>query len=399
MLDKAKDYLQKHLLRGGPYLLGLSGGPDSMALFYLLLEAKVDFHVVHIDHNCRVESAKEAALLQKLIADLGIPFHLIKLEKTDLSRPNLEDFLRTARYQGFEAVYKQIGARGLVLGHQRDDQIETVLKRVLEGSSLSKIKGISSVAKMQNMLIVRPLIQNSKAEILSHLKELGVLFFQDETNEDERFLRSRMRKKILPELEKSFGKGILANLELLGMRSSELDSYLNRQVQAYLDRVISGPFGDFLEGPFPKEKIELEYLISHLSSRSLSVLSRDEVGRISQYIYENRFGKKIVRPDGIIYFDRNGLFFVKSTGSPLITDYKGGGWRAYWLEALGSRQNKTPGLCLRYPQSGERLPNGVSLRRWYANRHVPAFMRNWPAVVYKDNQVVGECLTGFDWGI
>lgn len=398
MLDKAKDYLQKALMSSERYLLGLSGGPDSMALFHLLIEEGIPFEVIHVDHNCRASSSEEASKLEKMVEGLGIRFHLVKLEKMSVDQPNLEDFLRTLRYKAFREVYQKVASKGLILGHHADDQVETVLKRVLEGSSLPKIKGMVPRGKIHDMLVIRPLMECSKEEIFAYLKERGIEFFIDKTNEDTRFLRARMRKEILPYLEKGFGKGVLSNLRLLGERCGELDAYLLRRVNTYFDRVVSGPFGHLLERPFPEEKLELEYLILELAKRSKILLSREEVSRICTYVKEKKFGKKVVKPEGVIYFDRNGLFFIQVKDLQPISEYIRGGWRAYWRMSLDSRQNTQSQICLRYPRDGDRLPNGISLKKWYASKYVPAFMRNWPSVICSGEGVVGECLTGFDWG-
>ena len=134
MLEKTKQYLEGTLSKNEKYLLALSGGPDSMALFHLLLEGGWNFHVCHVDHGWRKESFEEANQLKILAEKHLVPFYLYKIDIKELEEGNLEDNCRKMRFLFFKQEYAKCGFDALLTGHHADDQVETILKRVFEGS-------------------------------------------------------------------------------------------------------------------------------------------------------------------------------------------------------------------------------------------------------------------------
>ncbi|MBS0623980.1 MAG: tRNA lysidine(34) synthetase TilS [Verrucomicrobia bacterium] len=214
---------------GRAFLLALSGGPDSMVLFRLLLQENIPFSVAHVDHGWREESGKEAQQLQELCNECRVPFFLHKL---NIQGPNLEDRCRQARYAFFrQCLTPQM--QGVVLGHQADDWSETVLKRIFEGARLTKLSGLRPVTQFEEMTLLRPLLHVRKKQILSWLHQHGHWFFEDATNLDPRFLRSRFRLEIHPFLEKKFGKALDSSLVRLAQASLELEHHVNFYLNRY----------------------------------------------------------------------------------------------------------------------------------------------------------------------
>ena len=400
MLYKAKQYLHSLPEIHHPLLLALSGGPDSMAAFHLLLESGLRFEVVHVDHKWRPSSTEEAAVLNKLVSSLGIPFHLKELGPISPNQSNLEEYFRVQRYQSISEVYVRVAAEGLILGHNKDEQVETILKRLLEGSGLSKLAAMRPFSFREGMRLHRPLLFHEKSEILNYLSENGIDFILDSTNRDTKYLRARMREELLPYIEEAFGKGIRNNLSILGDRAFELREYLSNQISPLLKQVIKGPLGSLMKPPFPVELVELEFLIGHLVEQHGPALSRDEMDRVTTIISDKKFGKGLSKGGLNIYFDSNGLFLHTSNCKTVDgnEDQIVFGWEEYWKTgALPSNSGEGTSLCR--PTGDERLPNGVRLKRWYENKKVPQFMRNWPAIVYADNEIMGELLTGYNWSL
>jgi tRNA(Ile)-lysidine synthetase-like protein len=246
----------------GPFLLGYSGGPDSKALLYALLEAGVKPQVAHVDHGWREESRVEALALQKEVEGLGLVFHGIRLGRVPTQ--NLEEAAREARFAFFRSL---MPFEALLLAHQADDLAETALKRVFEGAHLAFLGGMAPKIVLDGVPVWRPLLEVRKKEILQFLDERGLVPLYDRTNDDPRFLRARMRKTLIPELGAAFGKEVVPNLAVLSSRAYELKEYLDRKVRT-IPR-IEGEWGVAydLRGA---ERVEARHLLkSHVSSRIL----------------------------------------------------------------------------------------------------------------------------------
>ena len=190
--------------RGRPLALALSGGPDSLALFHILLDyqkqSPFELHIIHIDHGWRKESHEEAQALERLAEEHALSFHLKRL--TARSLRDAENQARLERLSFFKEVAEEVGTQAICLGHHRDDLAETVLKRIFEGAPIERIGGFSFETEMGSLILWRPLIHYSKQEIAAK----GA--FEDPTNRDKQLLRTRLREDILPSLEQQFGKRV-----------------------------------------------------------------------------------------------------------------------------------------------------------------------------------------------
>ncbi len=302
-----EDFLSRNYpKKRGPLLLGLSGGADSKALLYALLDCGIQPHLAHIDHGWRGESKKEADLLLEEAKSLGLVFHTKKL--VTVEKRNLEAICREERLTFFYELFCQYKYDALLLAHQKNDLLETVLKRILEGAHIFQLFGMTEVSWYKDMPLFRPLLGIYKEEIYKYLEDKKVSYFQDSTNEDISFLRGRMRKNILPQLQMEFGKGIEENLYQLSCRSLELSSYLEQRVQLYLDNVVVGSWGKSLSFN-GLHQIEARYLVRKFLGFALP---RKELEQILQWLKENAKDKEILRKEGAIRIDNKILFLLKN---------------------------------------------------------------------------------------
>ena len=259
-------FLEKHLKPNDVVLLALSGGPDSSALFEAVLNIQaslpLNIHIAHVDHGWRRESQDEAALLEKKVRAQGIPFYQ-KTLKQDGSTSNLEDKARKERWDFFKEIYQELRAKALLLGHQKDDLIETVLKRLFEGAHLENLGGMDKQILIEDFLVLRPLLNIEKATILEWLEKRNIDYFIDKTNSDLKFNRARLRQMLIPSLEEKFGKGIKENLYQLSHRAFHLREYLDRKVAHWQEGEVKGPLGSYYTLNGFLEKIEVEHFLRH----------------------------------------------------------------------------------------------------------------------------------------
>lgn len=190
---------------------------------------KFPLHLVHVDHGWRKESNEEALRLQEKAKKLNLPFHLCVLDPAS-AVGNLENWSRQERYVFFEKVGKMIGTQWLLLGHHKDDSVEVVLRRILDGSHLIHAAGMPFHSSYGYLTLLRPLISFEKEYLLSYLKEKGVTYIHDPTNEDIRFQRAAMRKVLFPSLFRCFGKNIQSSLHQLSKEASFLREHVEEEI-------------------------------------------------------------------------------------------------------------------------------------------------------------------------
>ena len=208
------------MLRAGDrVLVAVSGGPDSMALLAILRrlapEMRLDLHVAHLDHGWRGRaSARDAEFVRRTAVRLGLPVTVGQLgpqvwmvrEGRQSSR---EARARDLRHRFLVETARGIGARKVALGHTRDDQAESFLMRLLRGSGA---RGLAGIYPVVDGVIIRPLIDVRRADLIAFLKETHLSYRVDATNRDTTLTRNRIRRRLMPLLEREFNPAIVETL-------------------------------------------------------------------------------------------------------------------------------------------------------------------------------------------
>ncbi len=184
-------------------ILGLSGGPDSVFLLYILAKLAelevIELSAAHLDHGWRASSSKDADFCKKLCTDLNTPFYNAHASTISLNKSykgSQEALGRALRQTFFKQILQTYNADFIALAHHYDDQQETFFIRLLRGST---IDGLCSMKPIDNKFI-RPLLATRKKEILDYLDSNKILYCLDETNSSPAYLRNRIRSVLIPAL-------------------------------------------------------------------------------------------------------------------------------------------------------------------------------------------------------
>ena len=192
--------------------VGVSGGPDSMALAYLLNKwikyKKGKLTAIVFDHGIRNNSKIESLQVKKMLTDLDIYSLVIKPNKNRLIKKNMNN-ARENRFEGIIRICKKNNILHLFLGHHFDDNLETYLMRKINGSNLDGLESINKTAYFKNIQILRPLISIDKKSILNFNKKNKLDFINDPSNKDLNYTRVKLRNflqinKYKKEIEKDF---------------------------------------------------------------------------------------------------------------------------------------------------------------------------------------------------
>jgi len=240
-MNKFEKTILKHNLiqKRDKILVGVSGGPDSLALLLNLFSLKsklgLTLYIAHLDHGLRKDSGSDALFVKHWAKRLGIPCAIKRINPIFLKKKgSLEELCRDLRLDFFIQTAKKIKADKIALGHNLDDQAETVLMRLLRGTGLSGLAGISLMRKIRGRIFIRPLLETSRFEIDKYLKRRQIKSRTDSTNREDLFFRNKIRHNLIPLLKSQYNKNIIKVLANLA-RSVFYDyEYLNQAAQRAL---------------------------------------------------------------------------------------------------------------------------------------------------------------------
>ena len=227
---------KQEMMRPGDRVgVAVSGGADSVALLLLLLELRgklgIVLSVVHFNHKLRGKASDaDEVFVAKLAAKHGLEFHSASVDvakKAKKERVNLEDAARRARYDYFRSLAESGDCRRIVVAHTADDQAETVLAHLFRGTGLTGLGGIHPVAGP----VIRPLLNVRGSELRRFLRARKQTWREDATNRDTKRMRARIRRKLLPLLQKQFQPAIVEHLSTLAELARGDDADLQGQAE------------------------------------------------------------------------------------------------------------------------------------------------------------------------
>ena len=435
VLAAAREAVARYRLldRGDHVLVGVSGGPDSVALLHALVSLRTEYAlrltVCHVHHGLRPEADRDAAFVEALAAGLGCPASVVRIDVPRGGGRSPEEAARLARHAALARVARATGANRIALGHTADDQVETVLMRILQGAGPRGLAGIP----VRRGRIIRPLLDVSRAAVEAHLIAHGLGAVDDATNRDTRFLRNRLRHEILPLIVAQAGPHVPAALRRMARASREaveaLDALVRPRLAGHLIRTPVGwrlalaAFDDLPPGA-AKAAVRLALVEVVAADRLRGGLRAPHLEALAALLTAAT-GARVRLPAGVVVErGRDALWLLRreeSLGPAALTvpgDARGGdmigvtaaieasgldrpsdsGWEASFdAEALGLGP-AVAGLPLatfvvRPPRAGERMvPFGgnepVRVAKLLAGAGVPRYARaRWP-VVAREGEVL-----------
>ena len=262
LVYKVHKVLRAHLEQHGNYLLAVSGGSDSMALAAACVALREEgwgsYSVCHVEHGLRgEESLRDMELVQRFCAEHRLPCYVRQVPVQELAareRLSVEAAARILRHRALTDTMQQLEADVVVFAHNLDDQAETVLLRLLRGTSLTGLCGIRELSDIG----LHPFLELRHRELAEYCHLQGVEYCHDSTNDDVNIARNRVRHELVPYLEQYFNSNIKETLARMAQQLLAEDEHLEKQAFAAYVKAQVEPEG--LE-PMPNQaKDYAEYL-------------------------------------------------------------------------------------------------------------------------------------------
>lgn len=236
--DKVRELIEYANLfqTGDRVLVGVSGGPDSMCLLHVLLrlrsELGIRLFVAHLDHGLRPEASREFVFVRSISRKWGLPFYGSRVD-TALYRQekglSVQAAARLCRYTFFEKAASFFEVNRIATAHHRDDQVETVLMNIIKGTGLDGLAGIKAIRPWRGIVLVRPLLEISKDEILDYCEENGIDHVSDPSNLEPLYLRNKIRLELVPVLTREYNPRVGEAIFRLSVLAGEEGAYLQRR--------------------------------------------------------------------------------------------------------------------------------------------------------------------------
>lgn len=290
-------------------LLALSGGPDSVYLFHRLIKEGRSFIVAHLNHQIRAESDADEAFVRALAKKHGLTFESKRIDVSawaKTQKKSLEEAGRILRYAFFEELRQKHHAEWIVTAHHLNDNLETVLMNRQRGCNLRGEIGMQEFDTARHLW--RPLLNTSKAEILTYLNRHRLPYRIDSTNEDLRYTRNRIRHKTIPALLQK-NPDLLADFKKTRQKAlneyTRLSSWATEWLRAnhfqiahrYLNRF---PLKSFLKLSLQKQQFLLAHLYEQIHGHTQG-LTTAQIGDIRRYLQRGHGGKqKKLGPNGLL---------------------------------------------------------------------------------------------------
>lgn len=227
---------------GDKIVVAVSGGADSMCLLsilnYLKNQYSFSLFVVHINHGIRKdESRAELSFVRMISSRIKVPFEALSVSIPNIAkekRLSIEQAGRDVRYKFFLDTLKKYQAQKIATGHHLDDQVETILMRIIRGSGLKGLRGILPTRSC----FIRPLIECNQKEIMAYCKRNKIIYCTDSSNNELFYFRNKIRHQLIPLLEKEYNSSVRKNLSTLNAIVQDEYDFLDEVTKKYYSRLL-----------------------------------------------------------------------------------------------------------------------------------------------------------------
>lgn len=309
MIEKVLQFVKENnmLKKKDKVVLGVSGGADSICLFFVMLRLKeiyeLDLYVVHVNHGIRgLEANEDEEFVQNLCQSHGIHFTAVHKAVKDIAKEmslSEEEAGRNIRYEAFYKECDSFKCRKIAIAHNMNDSAETILFNLFRGSGIRGLTGISQVRDF----IIRPLLCVSREEIEAYLDQIGESFRTDRTNLLEEYTRNKIRLNLIPYVTKEINEKAMNHIVSAGKLLSETFIYIeNRMLKCYnntvcyndIDNIYTVDVKLLSEEELIIQKELFRYLLSKLANGLKDIESKHIESLIE--LLQRQVGKKVDLP-------------------------------------------------------------------------------------------------------
>ena len=378
------------------YVIGVSGGCDSMFLLETLRKKKYHLLVCHVNYNYREDSYKDYELVSDYCFEHGIPFYYKEFHKADYKEGNFQDRARTLRYDFYKEVYELYNCDGLILGHHLDDHLENIYMQLSRHNTIHYL-GMKEINIVQDMVVLRPLMNCYKNDIIKYCEKYHIPYHDDYTNFETDFERDLVRNTILNKYSRKQKNELLIKAKEHNERIHQLE----QEVKSYYDLYIAE--GQIYYYFIPKELREIFLYLILKDVMEPRLISESLIEEIKHQINS-------IKPNIQMNLPVNYLFIKEYDNIYIIEENRTKGYHYVFDEFthfgcehfhLLDNGHINEGVYLSkddYPITIRTIKEGDSimtssgtkkLSRLFINAKIPALKRKtWPVVLNREGTII-----------
>lgn len=306
---------------GDKIVLGLSGGPDSVCLLHILYRLKekmnIEVYAAHLNHQIRgLEAQKDALYISQICEDLGITSFVKAINVPEYCKEqgvSLEEGARTLRYEMFEEIKQKTKSNKIAIGHNRNDQAETVLMRIMRGTGLQGLRGIEYI---RDNKIIRPILDIERSEIEAYCEKYELNPRIDKTNLESIYTRNKIRLELIPYMKDNFNPNVIESIVRMTNSLKSDSDYIDLEAERSFKEV-STLKEDSVEIGLPKysnlhNAIKVRILrsaIKHIIGDT-NFVDQKHIEDIIELECESKLNKMLNLPRGIFAYRRKNIIIL-----------------------------------------------------------------------------------------
>lgn len=387
---------EKLLDKNAYYVIGVSGGCDSMFLLDTLNKKGYHLLVAHVNYNFRHDSYVDYELVSEYCALHGIPFYYKEFHAQDYEEGNFQDRARSLRYDFYKEIYQLYRCQGVILGHHLDDNLETIYMQLKRHNTVHYL-GIKDTNVVQDMVVIRPLMQCYKQDILDYCQKHHIPYHDDYTNFETDFERDKVRNLVLSHYSSEQKEQLLQKAIQHNKRIKELEIKVEPYYQQYLAD------GQIYYYYIPKDLRDIflylilkDVMLPQLISHSLIEEIKHQIDSVKPNIQMNLpvnylFIKEY---DNIYIIDKDktkGYHYVFNEYIPFGCEHFHLLENGHINEGVYLTEDDYP-ITIRTMKEGDTIMTSSGTKkisRLFINAKIPALKRKtWPIVLNKDQTII-----------
>lgn len=319
IVDRVRSTINKYSLleKGDKVVLGLSGGPDSVCLLHILKQLESEYNIsiyaAHLNHQIRgIEAQKDVMYISQLCDSLGVKFFVKSINVPKYCKENglsIEEGARKLRYEMFYEIKQKTKSNKIAIGHNLNDQAETILMRMMRGTGLQGLKGIDY---KRDDTIIRPILDIERSSIEAYCEQHNLNPRIDSTNLENIYTRNKIRLDLIPYMQENFNNNVVESICRMG-NNLKLDS-------DYIEQEGINKFKE-VSNVQDNEKVEIvldKYINLHKAIKTRIIrnsikyilgdtnfVDQKHIEDILELENDNKINKKLVLPRGLFVYRNN----------------------------------------------------------------------------------------------